>query len=276
MDLLKIEKVTYPDGTFYPIIENNGHHLLFYIDTYSDLWFLNQIADALKRSGTSPSHKTLIIPNLLDAQADRYFSDKSCNGLKLICQAINQMGWGKVVIFHPHNAEVVEALIDNVYIKDNSELLSKVLDDIGDTSDLVLLSPDAGAYKWLVKVADKIGWKGEIQSASKSRCYAEDGTINLRQTIPVDKISNKKVLIVDDLMIYGGTILGLSNMMREKAKEIYCCISHITVPNFNLELFDVTKTIYTSYSKNMMYNIRHREHQFKQIILTDTTTGVVF
>lgn len=118
----------YPDKSSYAITEDFGEGVTtFRINTYNDLWALNQFVDAyVNKYKQEPLIK---IPNLLDAQADRRFYDNHSSGLKLVCKFLNGMK-AKFKIFHPHNAEVVEAMMDNVEIIDNSEFINKVLNCI--------------------------------------------------------------------------------------------------------------------------------------------------
>lgn len=248
---MNIEKKIYPDGTFYPLITDITEYesLVFNINNYSDLWYLNQIKDVLDYNKCSCD---LIIPNLLDAQADRRFTNNSSFNLKLVCEFLNNMKWDIISIFHPHNPEVVEALINNVKIIDNSEFILNVLKElypdkvtqvytIGETykrlnedfnyDDLILMSSDAGGFKPLMKLCDKIKWAGETISASKSRKYV-DGVSSLTQQIQCNDFKGKDILIVDDICIYGGTFKGLSKMLKERnCGKLYLAVSHITIQN---------------------------------------------
>lgn len=110
---MKIEKVTYPDGSFYPkIISVDAPMLMFRINSYSDLYFLRQIKDALDNMRIG-NEVRLTIPCLLDAQADQRFEPNQSFNLKMICEDINKMNWKSVRVFHPHNPEVVNSLIDH-------------------------------------------------------------------------------------------------------------------------------------------------------------------
>ncbi len=172
----------YPDGTSY--VNKVGLKCdPFRVNSYEDLWHLNQYVDAFKsRHGIEPN---ILIPNLIDAQADRRFNIGESSGLKLVCEFLNSMSVKQFHIFHPHNPEVVEALIDNVNIIDNSDFISKVLSKLyvkdGVRDDLILMSSDAGGFKPLMKLCDKLKWKGETLSAAKYRKY-KDGETTLNQT----------------------------------------------------------------------------------------------
>jgi ribose-phosphate pyrophosphokinase len=266
------EKIKYPDGSFYVAVKEFIKEFTFRINSYEDLWILNQLRDVYKHNG---KNATITIPCLFEAQADRRFHATDSTGLKLVCNFINNMGWEKVRIFHPHNSEVVEALIDNVKIIDNSYFInrdsSKVLGKLlvkfdGKTSvttedNLILMSSDAGGFKPLMKLCDKINWKGETFSASKSRQY-ENNKSKLIQQVDRNDFKSKDVLIIDDICVYGGTFIGLAKMLRERnCGKLYLAISHITVELPNPELFSLFDKVFTTNSKyNTYFPIPHYDH----------------
>lgn len=248
----------YPDGSSYAA-ETPTKQFIFRLNTYEDLWHLNQIVDAQNSLGVKPE---VLIPWLIDGQADKRFASNQSNGLKLVCKFLNSM---KVnfKIFHPHNAEVVEALIDNVEIIGNSEFIQKVLFKLSGKSNgepvkdnLLILLPDGGAYKWGVKLADSIDWKGDVLAAAKSRKF-EGGKSVLTQQLPNYNFEGKDIIIIDDICIGGGTFTGLSSLLRERnAGKLYLAVSHMTVQNFkNNTLFQSFDKVFTTNSKYDCYYI---------------------
>lgn len=253
-------KIKYPDGSFYVSVFKFVETFVFRINSYEDLWELNQIRDVFKKNGKNAK---VIIPCLFDAQADRRFKTNESFNLKLICTFLNQMNWDKITIFHPHNSEEVEALIDNVEIMDNSQYITRVLDQLNEKykidgltnlyNNLILMSSDAGGFKPLMKLCDNINWKGETASASKARNYNNGKTV-LTQLIAQNNFRGKDILIIDDLCIYGGTFIGLAEMLKERnCGKIYLAISHLTVDKPNPKLFELFDCIFTANSKNLFY-----------------------
>ena len=258
---MNIEK--YPDGTSYAIV-HPIQEFTFKINSYEDLWHLNQVIDAQNNLGITP---TVIIPNLIDAQADRRFADNQSSGLKLICKLLNSMK-ANFKVFHPHNPEVVEALLDRVEIIDNRIFVQSVFDyltrktnNVNSVYDnLMLFSSDAGGFKPLIKLADKLNWRGEVYGASKSRKY-EDNKTKLIQVIDRQDFQGKDILIIDDICVYGGTFVGLAKMLRKKnCGKLYLAVSHITVENPNPELFSLFDEIFTTNSKfEELFPIVHKD-----------------
>ena len=117
------------------------------------------------------------------------------------------------------------------------------------------MSSDAGGFKPLMKLVDKIDWDGEIESASKSRKY-KDGKSKLTQLIGREDFGGKDVLIIDDICVYGGTFVGLAKLLKERnVGKLYLAISHLTVSNPNPDIVNLFEKVFTTTSKNIVYNI---------------------
>ena len=233
---------SYPDNTKYVIVKKITNNLTFRLNTYEDLWILNQIHDVVKKANWNV---TVTISNLIDAQADRRFDIAQPFGLKLVLEFLKGMGNFDYKIFHPHNPEVVEAILgDRVEIIDNSEFIDLVLakglmgeytsetetqwDKILE-SNLILMSSDAGGFKPLMKLCDKLEWQGETYSASKSRKY-ENGKSVLTQIVDRQDFNGKDILIIDDICVYGGTFKGLAKMLKKRnCGRLFLAVSHMTV-----------------------------------------------
>lgn len=227
---------TYPDGSKYVDIVKFSSTLVFRLNSYEDLWVLNQIHDIVKHQGRIVN---VIITNLLDAQADRRFSHNQPHGLKLVCSFLNEMKNFFYKIYHPHNPEVVEALLDRVEIIDNHDFIYEVLSELKSNyydfnaynmeDNLILMSSDAGGFKPLMKLCDKLEWAGETSSASKSRKYV-NGKSELTQVLDRDDFKGKDILIIDDICVYGGTFKGLAKMLDERnCGKLFLAVSHMTV-----------------------------------------------
>ena len=257
-DETPIKKVKYPDRSSYVVVEDFPPHLEFRINTYEDLWTLTQIKDVYDHNNRPLS---VTIPCLLDAQADRRFADNQPHSLKLLLRHLNSLQFENIEVFHPHNAEIVEAILNNVTILDNSYFIKNVLfneialgpgfPDMKKLDNLVLMSSDAGGFKPLMKLVDKIGWEGETFSASKARKY-EDGKSSLIQQIDRQDFQGKDILIIDDICVKGGTFVGLAKMLKERnCGNLYLAVSHMTVTDFNEELTYLYDGVFITNSKNL-------------------------
>lgn len=124
---MKYNVIKYPDGGQYVKVEEFSNYLRFEINSYNDLWILRQLKDVCD---FNKQEVDLFIPCIFDAQADRRFNENESSGLKLVCEFINSMKWKSVSVFHPHNPEVIEVMLDNVRIIDNSKFIKNVFENI--------------------------------------------------------------------------------------------------------------------------------------------------
>jgi ribose-phosphate pyrophosphokinase len=272
-----MEIIKYPDGSSYVQERNSPGFATFKINSYEDLWHLNQYVDAYNNFNKGGMRPIITIPCLIDAQADRRFNIGESSGLKLVCQFLNNMN-ADFKIFHPHNPEIVEALMDNVEIIDNTQFINKVLAKLTRETkvgqryftdyylnnqelkdSLILMSSDAGGFKPLMKLCDKIGWQGETYSASKARLWDGEKS-NLVQQIQCEDFEGKDILIIDDILVGGKTFLGIAELLQTKnVGKLYLAVSHITIPTPNKDLEKYFTKIFTTDSKGLNYNLNNLE-----------------
>jgi ribose-phosphate pyrophosphokinase len=115
------------------------------------------------------------------------------------------------------------------------------------------MSTDGGSYKWINKITDKISFRNEVYGASKSRKYV-DGKSTLVQEIDRQDFGGKDILIIDDICVYGGTFVGLAQMLKERnCGKLYLAVSHLTVVNPSPLLFMLFDKVFTTNSKGFEY-----------------------
>lgn len=273
--------IRYPDGSSYVKLEEPiSKKITFRLNTYEDLWHLNQIVDVYNYNNIVP---TITIPNLIDVQADRRFNSNESSGLKLVCKFLNNLN-ANFKIFHPHNAEAVEALMDNVKIIDNHSFIKEVLSEIYCDNNsilrdlglfyhtkselydnLILFSSDSGGFKPLMKLCDKINWKGETFSASKSRKY-ENGETKLIQQVNREDFGGKDILIIDDICVYGKTFKGLYKLLKERnCGKLYLAVSHLTIEHHPQDsVFEYFDKVFCTNSK---YDEYTAENELREMLI---------
>lgn len=172
------------------------------------------LVDALERSGYKKRNMLLRIGYMPYGRQDRVCNPGEPHSLKVICQMINSMGVGRIIVEDPHS-DVIEALLDNVEVMTISDILAcsdhfceYILDEVD-----VFVSPDAGAYKKVSKVASRFP-RGGLVRADKIR-DTQTGAISDIEVYAQD-LEGLTVLIVDDICDGGGTFIGLANKLKEK------------------------------------------------------------
>lgn len=244
---MRYERKKYPDGGVYAVIHDFEHPIIKErINNYEDLFFIKSLKDVCDYNDVEVE---LLIPCMFQQQHDRRFIENESFELKIIADFINSCNFKRVYIHHPHS-DVTPALIHRSRVIDNHVFINKVLEQIG-SENLILMSSDAGGFKPLIKLADIIEWKGETESAAKSR---DPLTHKLTQQVATMDFKGRDILIVDDICVYGGTFIGLAKILKERnVGKLYLAVSHITIP-YPSPLLDVCfEKIFTTNSKYERY-----------------------
>jgi ribose-phosphate pyrophosphokinase len=171
----------------------------------------------------------LYVPYFLGARSDRRFTDGGINYLKqVICPIINSQNFDSVTVVDPHS-DVLEACLNNFDKYNNFILVDDALSYmIGENEEdqIVLVSPDAGAYKKVFDVAKEFKIE-KIITATKVR-DVKTGQI-IRTEIPVlDQHNKLKYVIVDDICDGGRTFIELAKAIKDSrpTAEIYLIVTH--------------------------------------------------
>lgn len=185
----------------------------------------------------------LYMPYLPNARMDRTKSFSETFTLKYFCRIINSLKFDSVKIFDPHS-NVGPALIDNVFIVSPERYIEYAIDDI-EGMDIdggakyggktVIYFPDEGAMK---RYKDMRCFKDhEIIYGMKEREWStgqikgikildQDGH-DLGDYLAHSRIEEKVVLMVDDIISYGGTLAYSADSIKKLgASAIYAYASH--------------------------------------------------
>jgi len=209
---------------------SNGIRIISRINTANDLMLLILVVETIRKDGYTGKLE-VVLPYMPYQQADRDFSVGECFSLQTVCKMLNTLDVDRFFIFDPHS-DVSPALLHKTTVLDNSTYVKDILihlnkDNEGDTlkESLVLISPDAGAYKKIGKLCSKLGWEGELVAANKYRSISTGNIESLE--LSKQDFNGKDVLIIDDICIGGRTFIELAKKLREKnAGRIYLAISH--------------------------------------------------
>lgn len=208
--------ITYPDSQLNVQINDFNPIIKLRINSYEDLFILKSISDVYKFNNKPLDN--LIIPCLFGQRSDRRFQENESFGLKIICDFINSFDFKRVEIFDSHS-DVSLALINNSEKHSSFEYVENVIESINN-KNLVLVSPDAGAYKKVFKYAEDLNLP--LVAANKFRDLKGEITLNI-----LGDVKNKKCLIIDDLLDGGYTFHLLAKQLKEQgADKVYLYISH--------------------------------------------------
>lgn len=221
---MNYQKIKYPDGQISVKVNADliNYELLLInerINSYEDLFFIKSISDAARNIGVK--NIILNIPCLFGQRSDLRFIYNQSFDLKNIAKFINSCKFDGVTIFDPHSS-VSLALINKAVKVSSYIYVEKAVSLIKEKNegDLVLVSPDAGAYKKVFDFGEKLNLP--VEAAVKHRSLS--GDVKLKFT---GNVKDKVCLIVDDLCDGGYTFYLLSKALRERgATKVYLYVSH--------------------------------------------------
>ncbi len=243
--------VTLEMGMDHLTAKHSGHVKIYSrLNTFRDLELIICAAAALRNTGIQSL--SLYTPYFMGARSDRRFTEGDANYLKqVICPIINAQKFDAVIVLDPHS-DVLEACLDNFEKVDNHSIVKHALTDIDNKNDaqdrIVLVSPDAGAYKKIFDVAQKFDIR-KIITATKVRDI-KTGKI-LHTEIPVlDQHEDLKYVIVDDICDGGRTFIELAKAIHDSrpTAEVYLVVTHGIFSNSFYELSKHIKKVYSSNS----------------------------
>ena len=169
------------------------------------------------------------LPYLPYARQDRVCNTGEALSVALFVKLLNAMDLTMVHLLDPHS-DVSPAFINNCRVNTQRDLLNNLLE--GEllnikTEDLWLIAPDAGAVKKTKALAEQMARLGLVKgymTASKSRNLM---TQEITETSFDGDVTNRNVLVVDDICDGGRTFIQLGKKLREQGcKELSLLVTH--------------------------------------------------
>lgn len=233
------------------------------LHTPADQMRLPMVAAAIRN--IKPDAKIhLFMPFTPYGRQDDTFLPGQVNAMKVWAEFINSLNFASVLTLDAHSIAVnmvnrVKAIHITEILNDHPQMRSLL------TSDITLVSPDAGANKKCHKIAQKFGITKMVR-ADKARDLA---TGNIIETELFGTVKDEVCVIVDDICDGGMTFIKLAEKLKaEGAKKVVLFVTHGLFTK-GLEVFDgLIDEIYTTNSickystevKNDRLEIREIDH----------------
>lgn len=170
---------------------------------------------------------TLNMPYIPHARMDRVKSTKEVFTLKYFAEIINSLNFKAVYTLDAHSDSSL-ALIDRIHNASPNTIIADVIWNIPeiDCRNLVVYFPDAGAYKRykdLTAITNYPKVYGE-----KIRNWQTHRIEGLNVVTNGTDLKGKSVLLIDDIISYGGTFYHSVLKLKELgADKIYIYASHV-------------------------------------------------
>jgi ribose-phosphate pyrophosphokinase len=219
-------KFKFPAGELQVSVRIKPHdfaNILFEFENNEEIVELMLIVDAIKRNGGVVHN--LVMPYVPFARQDRAANEGEAFSLKVFAEIINSLGAANVVVTDPHS-DVTAALIDNLVIIPQEDIVHDIVKKYFPNEYFVLVSPDGGALKKIYKVAKKLQDNViDIVECSKRRSTVT-GEI-LGTNVHCEDLKGQACLIVDDITDGGRTFTEIAKILRQKdAGRIKLITSH--------------------------------------------------
>ncbi|HIG94677.1 MAG: ribose-phosphate pyrophosphokinase, ribose-phosphate pyrophosphokinase [archaeon GW2011_AR13] len=242
---VKVEKKLFAEGELYIRIRENLENkpliIISNITTDNFLEFLFTV-DAAKRA--KAKIKKIIIPFMSYARQDRvYNSGESVSGA-VICSVLKNLKI-PIKIIEIHNVDLIKN-----FGFENFSFLSILLKEIP-KKDYIVVSPDFGGKGRAKIIADILGSPLVIIKKTRKNHIL----MQLKEKLP-----DKNILIVDDMISTGTTLIKASRLLKKAgAKEIYCISTH------GLFVGDAKKNLQKSFIKKIFVSNTLNVQGLKQI-----------
>jgi ribose-phosphate pyrophosphokinase len=183
-----------------------------------NLMELLTIIDALRRS--SAKRITAVIPYYGYARQDRKVQPRVPITAKLVANLLTAAGVNRILTLDLHAGQIqgfFDIPVDHLFAA------PVIIDYFKEKNydDLVVASPDAGGVERARAVAKRLS--ASIAMIDKRRPKENEAEV----MHVIGEVKNKKVLILDDIIDTGNTIIKAAHaLLKEGADEIYTCCIH--------------------------------------------------
>lgn len=178
------------------------------------------IMDALKRA--SAGRFTAVIPYFGYARQDRKVRPRVPITAKLVADIVSVAGANRVLTVDLHAGQIMgffDIPVDNLYAR--PVLLKHIKDNFGASSDVCIVSPDAGGVPRARAYAKRLNSSLAIIDKRRS------GPNEVAEMNVVGDVYGKAAIIVDDMVDTGNTLVKAAEALCERgATSVIACATH--------------------------------------------------
>ena len=176
--------------------------------------------DALKRA--SAGRITAVMPYFGYARQDRKAKARDPISAKLVANLLTVAGADRILTMDLHAPQLqgfFDIPVDHLV---GVPILAQYFKEkFADANDIVVVSPDVGSVTRSRKFAQRLDCPLAIIDKRRPKANVCE-VMNI-----IGDIKDKRVILVDDMIDTGGTIINAANALVERgAKEVYACCTH--------------------------------------------------
>ncbi|MGD9489207.1 MAG: ribose-phosphate diphosphokinase [Calditrichaceae bacterium] len=253
--LINTEEVTFPNGEIKTVIKENirgdDHYIVQCFDDPLSNKSINDnlmsLLTAVHAAFQSDADSiTVVIPQYPYSRQER---KKTREGItaKQIASFMEVSGANRVITLDVHS-EAIMGFFSKAKLEDlhaSHTIIQHILENYN-TDDIVITSADVGGAEKARFYSKKL--HGGLAIVDKSRDYSKPSSIESMRL--VGNVTDKNVLIPDDMISTGGTIINAAKLLKENgAKDIYVACS---LPFFNGK---ATQLLSDAYEKGLISRV---------------------
>ena len=209
------------------------------------------MGDAVKRG--EPRRMIAVLPYHGYARQDRIHRPGECLSAQVVAKLIETVGFDKLITVELHSESIVGFFkIPVIHLSGLTvfyDLVKKLNEDV------VIITPDAGALKRAQRFAESL----DLPLALIEKKRDLDRAHKILSMRVVGEVKGKTAIIVDDVIVTGGTLMNAAFLLKEKgAKKVIAAATHADfvggadkiLQDSPLDAVWVTDTIYIPPAKN--------------------------
>lgn len=225
--LLHVESRLFPDGESYIRFTNvedvMGSDIVLIQSLYpnQDKKYLELLlaVDTVRDLGCRTV--TVIVPYMAYSRQDRAFLPGEAISIRTLLKVISSLGVDNLITIDIHKEESLKYFKGIAVNLDPTPLFTDVLRNL--TKNPVIIAPDQGAMNKALKLNHMIGY-GDYVVFRKSR---DRFTGEIRHDLTEVEVTDREVIIVDDIISTGTTIANIARYLYNKRpSKIYVVCSH--------------------------------------------------
>lgn len=177
------------------------------------------MGDAVKRG--EPRKMIAVLPYHGYARQDRIHRPGECLSAQVVAKLIETVGFDKLITLELHNESILGFFKIPVVHLSGLDIFQPMVEKI--KNEVVVITPDAGALKRSQKFAEKL----DLPLALIEKKRDLNQTHKILSMKVVGNVSGKKAVIVDDVIVTGGTLLNAAHMLKDEgAIQAIAAVTH--------------------------------------------------
>ncbi len=222
-ELTPVEVMQFSDGEFEPVIQESirGSYVFCMQSTFAPadtLLELLLLIDAAKRA--SAGYIVAVMPYFGLARQDRKDKPRVAIGAKLVADMLTAAGAQRVMTMDLHSPQIQGFFNIPVDHLEADAIFTPYVKELN-LDNLVFASPDVGGVKRARSYARQ--FNAELVICDKHRVKANE----IESMRLIGDVTDKNVILTDDLIDTGGTLCTAANLIMEKgAKSVRALITH--------------------------------------------------